>query len=53
MRAVHRGCLIGNVCTVATERPGAVRPVLYREAMVVLGAMTDSEQGRRSVLACH
>ena len=37
VRIVYGGCLIRNVCTVGTERPGAVRSVLYREAMVVLG----------------
>ena len=30
----------GKYCSVGTERPGAVRSVLYRAAMVVLGAKT-------------
>ena len=41
-RIVHGGCLIRNLCSVATERLGAVRSVLYREAMVVLGEVEVS-----------
>ena len=38
MRPLKEWSVKGKECTVSTERPGAVRSVVYREAMVVLGA---------------
>ena len=49
VRPLKEWCAKRKLCSVGTERPGAVRSVVYRASMVVLGATLMSLTSLKSV----